>query len=181
MVILSKTYGESKNRAKISLDEFVKLAQLKKSHVSRSLSLLEERSVITISLYRGKLKDSSKSVPNYAIQKKPEKWRSYIYIKMPDDVKKKHEEAFKEWIDLYPLKVQEQETRVIYLNIISDGETPERLWDGLVGYLKFEARRCEKLNKEPDPWGLMYPTNFLKSGKWEGYIRFKDLKREPRL
>jgi len=173
MVILSKTYGEDKNRASISLDDFVKLTNLKKSHISRSLSMLEERSVITISSY--------KSTSNYAIQKKPDTWRSYIYIKMPDEVKKKHEKAFDKWYELYPLQIQKEDTKVIYLNFIADGETPDRLWDGLVGYLKFEARRCERIGKDPDPMTLMFPTNFLKSGKWEEYIRFKDLKREPRL
>lgn len=173
MVILSKTYGEDKNRAAISLDDFVSLTAMKKSHISRSLSLLEERDVITISSYR--------SINTYGIQKQPEKWRSYIYIKMPDDVKVKHEKAFEKWYALYPLKIQKEDTKAIYLNLISDGEDPKRLEDGLVGYLKFELRRCEHLGKEPNPMTLMFPTNFLKSGKWEEYIEFKDLKRAPRL
>lgn len=100
---------------------------------------------------------------------------------MPDEVKAKHEKSFDKWFDLYPLQIQREDTKAIYLNLIADGDTPDRLWDGLVGYLKFEARRCERLGKDPDPMTLMFPTNFLKSGKWEEYIRFKDLKREPRL
>jgi len=173
MVILSKTYGEEKNRASISLDDFQEITTIKKSHISRSLALLEERNVIRISSYR--------STSTYGMQKDAAKWRSYISIKMPDDVKAKHEKGFEKWFERYPLQIHKEDAKVMYLNLIHDGESPENLEDALTGYIRFELARAARLNKEPDEWTCMFPTTFLRSGKYEEYVQFKDLKKKARL
>jgi len=77
MFIIRKTYGWNKKSDKIALSQFVKATGIRKSHVSRALSLLLKQNVIT--------KGGNRDLREWGLQKDYDKW-----VKLPKGVKSHH-------------------------------------------------------------------------------------------
>jgi len=173
MVILSATFGSKKKSAVISLDNFVEATKIKKPHVCHAISNLEERNVIN--------KTTFKATTVYSLQEESDLWRSIISIKLPNGLKEQYNGDFEKFYDRYPNQIYKEDTRIIYLNLISDGIKPSALEDALTGYIKNNLYRCEKFNQDPDELLLMYPTNFLRNDKWKEFSKYSGMHRGPKL
>ena len=173
MIIMSRTFGSKENSAAISLDEFVEATKIKKPHVCHAISNLEDRNVIN--------KTSFKNTTIYSLQQDSSRWRSILSIKLPNGLKEQYSEDFEKFFDRYPNQIYKEDTRILYLNLMSDGIKPSEIEDGLTGYIKSNLYRCEKFNRDPDELLLMYPTNFLRNDKWKEHIRYKGIHRGPKL
>lgn len=173
MVILSKTYGKGKTNCSISFDDFVRLTNIKKPHISSTISRLEERNVINRSVF--------KHTSVFSIQKDPKLWRSMIQIQLSTEAKAKYEKDFDKWIERYPNPMHEQDAKILYLNAISNGISPKFLDECLTGLIRYEKTRAKRFRREVDPWYVMYPTTFLINKKYEEYHKWKDFKEKPPL
>ena len=173
MIILSRTFGSEESSAALSLDEFVEATKIKKPHVCHAISNLEERNLIN--------KTSFKTTTIYSLQEDSSRWRSILSIKLPNGLKEQYDEDFKKFFERYPNQIYEEDTRILYLNLMSDGVKPSELEGALTGLIKINLYRAEKMNKEPDELMIMYPTNFLRNDKWKEYIRYKGIHRGPKL
>lgn len=173
MIILSKTFGSEESSAAVTLDEFVESTKIKKPHVCHAISNLEERNVIN--------KTSFKTTTVYSLQQDDSRWRSILSIKLPNGLKEQYNEDFEKFFDRYPNQIYKEDTRIIYLNLMSDGTKPSEIEGALTGLIKINLYRAEKMNKDPDELLIMYPTNFLRNDKWKEYIRYKGIHRGPRL
>lgn len=173
MIILSRTFGSSEKSAALNLDDFVAVTKIKKPHVSHAISNLEDRNVIN--------KTSFKGTTIYSLQEDSLRWRSILSIKLPNGLKEQYNEDFEKFFERYPNQIYKEDTRIIYLNLMSDGVKPSEIEGALTGYIKNNLYRCKKFNQDPDELLLMYPTNFLRNDKWKEFIRFKDIHRGPKL
>jgi len=173
MIILSRTFGSGKASVAISLDEFVEATKIKKPHVCHAISNLEDRNVIN--------KTSYKTTTIYSLQEDSLRWRSILSIKLPNGLKEQYDEDFEKFYDRYPNQIYKEDTRIIYLNLMSDGVKPSEIEGALTGYIKSNLYRSEKFNRDPDELLLMYPTNFLRNERWKEFIRFKGIHRRPKL
>lgn len=173
MVILSRTFGSEESSTAISLDGFVEATKIKKPHVCHAISNLEERNLIN--------KTSLKTTTIYSLQQDSSRWRSILSIKLPDGLKEQYSEDFEKFWERYPNQIYKEDTRIIYLNLISNGVKPSELEGALTGLIKINLYRSEKMNKDPDEFMIMYPTNFLRNERWKEFIRYKGIFRGPRL
>lgn len=172
MIILSRTFGSGESSAAVTLDEFVELTKIKKPHVCHAISNLEDRNVIN--------KTSFKSTTIYSLQEDSSRWRSILSIKLPNGLKEQYNEDFEKFYDRYPNPIYEEDTRIIYLNLMSDGVKPSEIEGALTGLIKINLYRAEKMNKDPDELMIMYPTNFLRNDRWKEFIRYKGMRRRPK-
>lgn len=171
MILIQKTYSSDKETAEISLDDFCRKTKIKKPHVSRSLSTLQERNVIRKRIITGKM--------TWWINPKTETWRSYLDLKVPKDVPKKIQIAWDRWIDRYPNKILVEDAKAIYVSVVmQNGNLIEKLEDCLTGYIKVEKHRARKFKRDLDELMVMYPTTFLKDKRYEGFEKYKYLKKE---
>lgn len=171
MIILDETFGSDKETAEISLDDFCRKTKIKKPHVSRSLSTLQERNVVRKRIITGKM--------TWWINPKTETWRSYLDFKVPHNVPKRIQIAWDRWIDRYPNKILVEDAKAIYVSIVmQNGKMVEKLEDCLSGYIKMKKHQDKKFNREPDELMCMYPTTFLKNKAYEGFEKYKYLKKE---
>ena len=178
MIILSRTFGSEKDSAAVNLDEFVEATKIKKPHVSHAISNLLDRNLVNRTSYQDK-KEGLVSI--YSLQQDSSRWRSILSIKLPNGLKEQYNEDFEKFFDRYPNQIYKEDTRIIYLNLMSDGIKPSEIEDALTGYIKSNLYRCEKFHQDPDELLLMYPTNFLRNDKWKEHIRFKGIHRRPKL
>lgn len=173
MIIMSKTFGSGESSAAITLDDFVEATKIKKPHVCHAISNLEDRNVIN--------KTSFKTTTIYSLQQDSSRWRSILSIKLPNGLKEQYDEDFEKFFERYPNQIYKEDTRIIYLNLMSDGVKPSEIEDALTGYIKSNLYRCEKFNKDPDKLLMMYPTNFLRNDTWKEHIRYSGIYRGPKL
>jgi len=173
MIILSRTFGSEESSVALSLDDFVEVTKIKKPHVSHAISNLEDRNVIN--------KTSFKTTTIYSLQQDSSRWRSILSIKLPDGLKEQYNDDFEKFFERYPNKIYKEDTRIIYLNLMSDGVKPSEIEGALTGLIKINLYRSEKMNKDPDELMIMYPTNFLRNDKWKEFIRYKGIYRGPKL
>lgn len=173
MIIMSRTFGSEESSAAVSLDEFVEATKIKKPHVCHAISNLEDRNVIN--------KTSFKTTTIYSLQQDSSRWRSILSIKLPNGLKEQYNEDFEKFFERYPNQIYKEDTRIIYLNLMSDGVKPSEIEGALTGLIKINLYRSEKMNKDPDELMIMYPTNFLRNDKWKEYIRYKGIHRRPKL
>jgi len=173
MIIMSRTFGAKESSAAVSLDEFVEATKIKKPHVCHAISNLEDRNVIN--------KTSFKTTTIYSLQQDSSRWRSILSIKLPNGLKEQYNEDFEKFFERYPNPIYEEDTRILYLNLMSDGVKPSEIEGALTGLIKINLYRAEKMNKEPDELMIMYPTNFLRNDKWKEFIRYKGIYRGPKL
>lgn len=173
MVILARTYGNGKKSCSLKLAYFVEKTKIKKPHACHALSALEERNVLDVI--------SIGNIKSYSLQDDFSKWRSDLSIKLIGKEIEKYNKDFNKWFKHYPIQVYEEDARIVYLNLISNGEKPSVLWDALMGYIKFNLARCRELNKDPQPLTCRYPTNFLKNGVYKEFLKYTSLKVGPKL
>lgn len=178
MIILSRTFGSKKSSAEVSLDDFVEATKIKKPHVSHATSNLMDRNLLNRTQYYDK-KEGLISI--YSLQQDSSRWRSILSIKLPNGLKEQYNEDFEKFFERYPNPIYEEDTRILYLNLMSDGVKPSEIEDALTGYIKNNLYRCEKFNQDPDDLLLMYPTNFLRNDKWRDFLKFKGMRRRPKL
>jgi len=173
MIILSRTFGSGESSAAVSLDDFVEATKIKKPHVCHAISNLEDRNVIN--------KTSFKTTTIYSLQQDSSRWRSILSIKLPNGLKEQYNEDFEKFFERYPNQIYEEDTRIIYLNLMSDGVKPSEIEGALTGLIKINLYRAKKMNKDPDELMIMYPTNFLRNDRWKEFIRYKGIHRGPKL
>jgi len=173
MIILSRTFGSEESSAAISLDEFVEATKIKKPHVCHAISNLEDRNVIN--------KTSFKTTTIYSLQQDSSRWRSILSIKLPNGLKEQYNEDFEKFFERYPNQIYKEDTRIIYLNLMSDGVKPSEIEGALTGLIKVNLYRSKKMNKDPDELMIMYPTNFLRNDRWKEFIRYSGIYRGPKL
>lgn len=168
MVIIARTIGKKKRAAEITLDVFFKTTGIKKPHICRSLVSLEDRNIIGRVIFRTSV--------NYYIQDNLKKWRSFPGVKASEEAIKEWGEKFKGWYKHYPMPIYEEDTKNMYIILLDSGEaTVKNLDEALLGYLCLRKAQAQKFNREIDPLGAMYPTTFLKDGKWREFGKFKDM------
>lgn len=173
MIILSNTYGEDCRITKMTIEDFTDHTNIKPPHVIRALSNLEERNVIK----REKL---NRFNSKYWLQQDSSKWRSILSIQLPEGVTKEHEESFRKWFARYPgPQIYEEDTRALYMTIISNGHKPSDIDDALTGYGNLKKAFALTTNRKLTQFNYMYPTNFLR--KWQDFIVYKDGKAIARL
>ena len=171
LVIVQRTYGENKETAKISLDDFYRKTKIKKPHVSRALHTLQERNVVRKRIINGEM--------TWWINPQTETWRSYLDFKVPNHVPKKIEIAWERWINRYPNQIHIEDAKALYVNLVmQNGSMIEKLEDCLDGYIKMKRHQDAKYNRDPDPLMCMYPTTFLKDKRYESFEKFKYLKKQ---
>jgi len=173
MIILSRTFGSKKNSVAVSLDEFVEATKIKKPHVCHAISNLEERNLIN--------KTSYKTTTVYSLQEDSSRWRSILSIKLPNGLKEQYNEDFERFFERYPNQIYKEDTRILYLNLMSNGNKPAEIEGALTGLIKINIYRAEKMKQDPDELMIMYPTTFLRNDKWKEYIRYKGIHRGPKL
>lgn len=168
MVIIARLMGRKRDAIEISLDEFFSTTGIRKSHLCRSLNSLEDRNVINRVTY--------KNTTFYSLQLDSERWRSFLSAKIPKKTMDEWEARFEKWFERYPFEIYKEDAKAMYLQILSKGEaTADQLDDALAGYIKMKIKICQKMGRDPDPMTCMYPTSFLKDGKWEEFVKFKDM------
>ena len=167
MVILARTYGNGKKSCSLTLDYFVEKTKIKKPHVCNALSSIEERNVINVI--------SIRSIKSYSLQEDSSKWRSDLSIKLSSEDLEKYNNSFDEWFRHYPNQIYEEDSRILYLNLISDGVKPEELNDAVLGLVNERNYRSKKMNQDFDKFFCPYPTTFLKNNKWRGYLQYKNM------
>ena len=174
MVIIQQTYSSDKESAEISLDAFYNKTKIKKPHLSRSLSMLQERNVVRKRMIDGKM--------TWAFNHDTDKWRSYLDFKIPNPIPKRIEIAWENWIEMYPYPMNEmfrEDAKAMYVNLVmQDKELIEKLDDCLKGYIKLSVYRAKKANRDPDELMIMYPTSFLRNKTWENFDKFKYLNKK---
>ena len=171
LVIIQKTYAEEKEWAEISLDDFARKTKIKKPHLSRELSRLQERSVVRKRIVSGNW--------TWKLNPDTESWRSFLAVKMPNSIPKRTEIAWEKWIARYPNPIHVEDAKAMYVSLVmQNGSMVEKLDDCLDGYIKMKKHQDIKYNRDPDPLMCMYPTTFLRDKKYEAFERFKFLKQE---
>ena len=172
MVVLQKTYCSDKEWAELSLDDFQNRTKIKKTHVSRSLSTLQERNILRKRITGGKW--------CWKINPNTNTWRSFLDLRLPEKIPKKIEIAWQKWIDRFPNnEIYVADAKAMYVALVmQNGNMIEKLEDCLTGYIKLSLHRAEKFNRDPDKLMLMYPTTFLKDGKYENFEQFKYIKKK---
>lgn len=178
MIILSRTFGSKESTATISLDNFVEVTKIKKPHVCHAISNLEDRNLINKTSYQDK-KEGLISV--YSLQQDSSRWRSILSIKLPNGLKEQYNEDFEKFFKRYPNQIYEEDTKIIYLNLMSDGVKPSEIEEALTGLININLYRADKMNKDPDKLMIMYPTNFLRNDTWKQFTRYKGVYRRGRL
>lgn len=104
-----------------------------------------------------------------------------IQIRLSEEAKAKYEKTFDEWISRYPNPMHVQDAKILYLNAISNGVTPEYLEECLNGLIRHEKAKAKKFRREIDPFHVMYPTTFLMNRKYDEYHKWKDFKEKSPL
>lgn len=163
MVIINYTFGRGKAGSHISLGEFVRETEISKPHVSRALTRLESRGLISRMTYR--------AASTFSFNVNPDKW--VLGPPIENDV---INQAFEKWFASYPVQMRKEEARAAYYLAVMDEEAnADDLVFAVEGYIRYNAVRDKKFRRTPDPMYYMYAHNFLKDKKWSEYMRFKDM------
>jgi phage replication O-like protein O len=166
LYVICRTLGKNKDAASITLSELEGATGIKKSHLCRTITMLEERMIIHRLTFR--------AISSYSFNSDNLTWKIGAMRGKPEI-----DAAFERWFSRYPVALRKDEAREAYFSLISEGEsTIDDLDKGLAGYLKWTKAKDQAFGREANPLYYMLPHNFLKDKKYVEYANLSEMKTE---
>jgi DNA-binding transcriptional ArsR family regulator len=156
---------EKREMCSVKLEQLREETQIQKSHITRTIRLLEQKNIIL---------RTSLPEPGWTYYKlnEPKKWRSKITKEPPPN--KAEAELFGQFMDLYPNNAHEDDARPVFLHMIRSGVDPTRIINSVKAYLDFGKQVSRQRDVTFEAWEktTMFPTSFL-NGRWKEFLKWQ--------